>query len=380
MQRALALTIATVSAALLAAGGTGFVSTRGPVGSPSSGERAALDSLEDFVRRRAAADSFSGVVLVARAGRVLLERSYGLADRNAGSAVSPRTRFNIASVTKAFTGVAVLQLAQAGRLSLDDTVGRYLPGLPPSVSGRVTVRHLLTHTSGMGSYWKAEYLDANRARFRTVEDFLALTRRDSLAFPPGSRWSYSNAGYMTLGAVIERVTGESYFDYVRRHVFERADMADAGFFALDEVVPRLAVGYTTSNSYNPGAKGRTPNTFLTTVKGSPAGGAYVTARDLLAFATALQGGRLLDAAHTRAMLAPTVPYGSGKKYGYGLAEEIVGGRRLLFHDGGAGGISAELDMLPELGYVVVTLSNYDPPAATRVARRAVALLAALGER
>jgi len=195
-----------------------------------------------------------------------------------------------------------------------------------------------------------------------------------MLFAPGSRWQYSNTGYLMLGALIERVTGQTYFAYMAEHVFTPSGMRETGFYALDEVVPNLAVGYARANHYNPAANSWTPNTYLTTVKGSPAGGLYSTARDLLAFTNALTEGRLLPRSWTDSLFRPMVSYGPAKKYGYGIAEEIVRGQRVLFHDGGAGGISTELDLVPEHRLAVIVLSNYDPPAGPRIARAALRML------
>jgi len=332
-----------------------------------------VDSITPYVGRRAQADSFSGTVLVAHRGKVIFVQSYGEAGKDFGAPNNKDTKFDLASMTKMFTGVAIMQLAQAGRLSLDDSLGRYLTGFRPEVSSRVRIRHLLTHTSGLGeAYWRPEFHDANHARFRRVADFVPLFVRDSLAFEPGSRWSYSNAGFVTLGAIIERVTGTSYYEYVRDHVFRPAGMRNTEYFELDRVVPNRAIGYTRRNRYILDQSGWSANTFVTTVKGSPAGGAYSTAPDLLAFATALVERRLLDSSWTAEALTGKVPYDNPerkKKYGYGIAEQVVNGARILFHDGGSPGISTQLDIYPDLGYVVIVLSNYDPPAGTTVANQ-----------
>jgi CubicO group peptidase (beta-lactamase class C family) len=284
----------------------------------------ALDALDRFAARRAAADSFSGTIAVSRAGRIVYTRSFGLANRNFAVANTADTRYAVGSVAKMFTGVAVLQLVQQGRLSLDDTVGTFVRDLPARVRREVTIRQLLTHTSGMGNYWTSTFHESNHARYRTVADYLPLFAADTLQFAPGTAWRYSNAGYMTLGAIIERVTGRSFFAHVEEHVFRAAGMDDTGYFETDRVVPRLATPYTRRNRYLPGDSAWVTATFLGPVRGSPAGGAISTAADLLRFTDALRDGRLLDRRHLEMFLAPMVAYDRPelrKRYGFGVAEQ-----------------------------------------------------------
>lgn len=334
--------------------------------------------LDAFARGLAAEDKFSGAVLVARDGETIFKRAYGLASREFNVPNHVGTRFNVASAGKMFTGVAVAQLAERGRLSFEDTIGRHLPDYPREVAGRVTVHHLLTHTSGMGSYWKPEFHEANHARFRSVGDYLPLFVNDPLAFRPGEKWAYSNAGFMVLGAIIEKVSGRSYFDYVREEIFRRAGMADTDYYEADRVTPGLAAGYTKQNRYLRGADEWTSSLFISPVRGGPAGGGYSTVEDLLRFDAALRSHKLLTRKYTDITLAGKVEYRPRAQYAYGFANDVVNGRRIVFHDGGANGVSAEFDMYPDLGYTVVVLSNLDHPSARPVVKKAQELIAAGG--
>ena len=335
----------------------------------------AAAEFDTFISGLVAEGKFSGVVLVAKDGRPIFKQAYGLANREFNVPNRVDTRFNLASVGKMFTGVAVAQLAERGRLSFDDLIGKHLPDYPREVASQVTLHHLLTHTSGLGSYWKPEFHEANHARFRDVRDYLPLFIHDPLAFKPGEKWSYSNAGFMVLGAIIERVSGQSYFGYVKEQVFGRAGLGDTDFYEADRVTPNLAAGYTRQNRYLQGSDELTSNVFISPVRGGPAGGGYSTVEDMLRFDVALRAGRLLNRKYTEIVLAGKVEYRPNARYAYGFANDIVNGARIVFHDGGANGVSAEFDMYPDLGYTVVVLSNLDHPSARPVVKKAQEMIA-----
>src|SRR5262245_23158271 len=190
-----------------------------------------------WVSKRAAAGKFSGAVLIAKDGKPVVEQANGLADRRRRRPNSLATEFNIGSVGKSFTAVAIAQLVEAGKLSFDDTVGKYLSGFPAQVANQVTIGQLLTHTSGLGDVfmrWRAPA----RAQL-DLADLVTRIAKEPLQFQPGSRFGYSNSGYVVLGAIVEAVTGQNYYDYVRTHVFRPAGMARTGWYAVDEV-PNLA--------------------------------------------------------------------------------------------------------------------------------------------
>jgi CubicO group peptidase (beta-lactamase class C family) len=319
--------------------------------------------LDDFLHHMAEADRFSGTVVVARGGRTIFQQAYGLASKAHGVANQLNTRFNLGSMNKMFTGVATVQLAQAGLLSLTDTVAKVLPDWPEPAASQVTVHHLLTHTSGMGSYWNQQF-EERKARLRTVSDFLPLFQNEPPAFEPGARFRYSNSGFMLLGAIIERVTGQSYYDYVREHIYTPAGMADTDCYELDQDVPNLATGYTHRDISGALHFDRWfNNLFLHVVRGGPAGGGYATAPDMLRFAAALLGHKLLDPAHTEMVLTGKVDAGPGMSYGYGFFDDRSNGVRVVGHAGGFHGINSVLDMYPDLDATVVVMGNYDPPAA-----------------
>ncbi|MDC0722171.1 serine hydrolase domain-containing protein [Nannocystis bainbridge] len=313
--------------------------------------RAVAQHLERLARDR----QLSGVVVIAQDGAPIFSGAYGFADLANQVPNRVDTRFNLASMGKMFTGVAILRLVESGQIALDDRVGKHLPTYPNrAVREEVTIHQLLTHTSGLGNFWEA-HGKAAKERFKEVADYLPLFVDAPLAFPPGTGFAYSNSGYMVLGLVIEAVTGQRYFDHVTQQVFAPAGMRGAGFDELDQAIPNLAIGYTRASE----APGQWLNNhYVNTVKGSPAGGSYASADDLVRFATALTNHRLLGAAATATLTTGKVAYGK-RNYGYGFVEEFTNGRRIVGHGGGHVGIADELLILPELGYTVVILTNGD---------------------
>ncbi|HKP11050.1 MAG TPA: serine hydrolase domain-containing protein [Blastocatellia bacterium] len=333
-------------------------------------------SLTAYLEGLAKEDKFSGVVLVAKDGKPFLVKAYGLADKSKGVPINAETKFNLGSMNKMFTAVAIAQLAEQGKLSFDDKVGKLLPDYPnKDVANKVTVRHLLTHTSGLGSYWNAKF-DARRAQIKTVGDYLTLFADEPLLFEPGARFEYSNSGFIVLGAIIEKVSGQSYYDYVREHVYKPAGMSGTDAYQITDDTPNLAMGYTSLGPDDKPSSGlRRENTSTRPNRGGPAGGGYSTAGDLLRFATALTGNKLLSAKSTELITTGKVEMGrGGSKYGYGFGEQQMNGYRIFGHNGGAPGIASDLTILPEPGYVAVVMTNYDPPLMMPVVRKIRELL------
>ncbi|HEU4464792.1 MAG TPA: serine hydrolase domain-containing protein [Gemmatimonadota bacterium] len=311
--------------------------------------------LGEYLDRLDAADAFSGAVLVARAGEPVFERAYGEASKSYGVPNAVDTKFNLGSMNKMFTAVAVAQLVERGVLSWDDPVGKWLgpDWVRTEVGEKATVRHLLTHTSGLGSFFNDEFLRSSRGLYRDLDAWKSIVSRDSLAFEPGTGWAYSNTGFHLLGAIVEKASGQSYYDYVREHIYEPAGMTGTDAYEVDAVVPNLAQGYERMETES-GVTYRS-NVFEHTVRGGPAGGGYSTAPDLLAFARALADGRLV-APETVALITTAKPESASPDYGYGFQQ--WNGGRLFGHTGGFPGISAALMIDRESGDVVVVLGNY----------------------
>lgn len=314
----------------------------------SDESRAALDH---YFRDLADADRFAGTVLLAIDGQPVFEGAYGPADRDWQIPNRMSTRFDLGSINKELTKVAVGQLLAAGQLSLNDTILDLLPDYPnPDTGGRITVAQLLDHTSGLGDIFGPAFFRMNKALLRTNRDYFPLFADQPLLFEPGTDRHYSNAGYVVLGAIVARVSGEPYAEYVTHHVFEPAGMSGAAFAARDRIQHDVAVGYTRQ-----GGGDLRPNTFMLPVVGMGAGSAVATAADLLAFDRALREHRLLEPRYTTWLFTGTLPPAAEAGEDAAPAGYAVGVA------GGAPGVNAILE--GDGRHTAILLSNVDPPTA-----------------
>ena len=313
--------------------------------------------------RLAGEDELSGAVLVAKDDRVLFKHAYGLADRDRRIPNTIRTRFRIGSMNKMFTATAILQLVEAGKVKLTAPLGTYLPDYPNrDVATKVTIHQLLTHTGGTGDIFGPDF-DAHRKQLRTLADYLKLYGKRGLEFKPSSQWAYSNYGFILLGAVIEKVTGHSYYDYVQAHIYRPAGMTRTGSRPEDHVVPDRSIGYTKA----PGTTAWAPNTDTLPYRGTSAGGGYSTVEDLVRFAHALLSHTLLSPDATKLLITGKVKDGPRTRYAYGFEDaRDADGNGWVGHGGGAPGMNGDLKIYPKSGYVVAVLANLDPPAAQRI--------------
>jgi len=336
-------------------------------------EAALKDKLQAMFTTACSKDEFSGVYLVARGNHVISEAACGEASKRYHVANTMETIFNVASVGKMFTAVAIGQLADAGRLSYADPVSKYVDAswLSPEVAKKITVGQLLSHTSGLGNIFTDKFINGpymQMAAMRNLADYKPFTRDATLEFAPGSNYLYSNMGMYFLGVIIEKVSGQDYFDYVRQHVFLATGMNSTDNYIRDEGTENLATGYISPRS---AAASRKENTVLIPVRGGPYGIGYSSAHDLLRFADALQAGKLLKPA-TRQLFWQDQSAGRADKGSYGYGFELRSGKlgKVAGHSGQFPGISSNLEMYLDAGYTVVVLSNYDPgtlPLAGRIA-------------
>jgi CubicO group peptidase (beta-lactamase class C family) len=311
-----------------------------------------------FVDERAQQGLFSGTVAVGRHGVPLFVGAWGLADAATGRAMTPETPVNLGSMNKMFTGLALAQLVAKGRLVFSDTVGEFLPGYPnATVRREVTLHQLLTHTAGIPSYWNAAY-EASRDTLRSLAGFAATFNREPLLFAPGTSWQYSNGGPVIAGRVLEAVTGASYFDHVRQHLYAPAGMTHTDHYLTVDTVANVAVGYGAIVDGTP----RDPNTAELGLMGSSAGGGYSTVLDLVRFAGALSSGALLPPEALATVWSPPKTGAEHDRYGYLWGNGTKAGQRWVGHNGGGPGISADFRYFPESGYVVVVLSNLSEAA------------------
>jgi CubicO group peptidase (beta-lactamase class C family) len=315
-------------------------------------EAALAATLDRSLGALTANDEFAGALLIQRKGATLYQKAFGLASREHGVPNTVETRFNLGSINKLFTRVAVAQLVEKGLLAPTDTLGTLLPDYSNrDAAAKVTLEQLLDMTSGIGDFFGPRFDETPKDRLRSIRDYLPLFASDPLLFEPGTQNRYSNGGYVVLGAVIEKVTGQDYYTYVREHIFEPAGMTASESFEADQIAPNIASGYTRGDGGTPGSLRN--NIYTRPARGSSAGGGYSTVGDLARFVAALRGGKLLKP-ETLARFFPS------------LADPKAGG---LGFAGGAPGISAAVETDTADDTLVVVLTNLDPPCAPDVARR-----------
>lgn len=298
-------------------------------------------TLDAYVRQLAEADRFAGTILVARNGEPLFERAYGMASRRYGVPNKTSTRFNVGSITKDFTRTAIAQLAQAGKLKLTDTIATHLPNYPnQEVAKKITIEQLLQHRSGLGDVFTPRFSGVAKSGFQRPKDFIDFFASDPLHFEPGQGQRYSNYGYTVLGAIIEAIAKQDYFDYVQKNVFDTAAMSGSGFFDLELPIADIAMGHTKRlGNGQEGTEWRETMARRYSTRGIPAGGSYSNVRDLLAFDRAIRGGRLLDETWTRW-------YFGGDPKGPAV------------YAGGSPGVNAVV--ASDATWTVVVLANIDP--------------------
>ena len=323
----------------------GSIAAQQPAGAPTA--RPSPISQPELVRRLgtaldslAKAGQFSGVAVLAKNGEPVFQRAYGMTDRERVVANNLETAFNLGSINKAFTQIAILQLRAAGKLDLDSTLAVYWPDYPNrAIAHKITIRQLMRHTSGIGGDIFDSPPGGTRHDVRNLKDYLALFVTEPPQFEPGTSNAYSNAGYVVLGLLIERLSGQDYYSFVRDHILEPAGMTRTGSFFVDSLPPNTAIGYTTGRENAPPGAPLHPNTQELPGRGSSAGGGYSTAQDLLKLLKALREHRIPN----------------GLPAGLGIA-------------GGSGGINGVVEGSLLGDYDLVVLANLDPPAAERVAR------------
>ncbi len=324
------------------------------VDEPTLTEAEALAEMEEMLDRVCANDTFSGTVLVAKGDDVLLTRACGEATKRWHVPNNIDTKFNLGSMNKMVTATSIAQLVERGLLSFDEPISEHVDEtwLPREMTEKITVHHLLTHTSGLGSYFNEAYDKSSRKLFRAVDDYKPLVVGDTLAFEPGADNQYSNTGMLLLGVVIESVTGEDYFDYVRANIYGPVGMADSDSYDMDCPVENLAMGYFHTPTC---AGGWTNNLYEHVIRGGPAGGGFSTVGDLHRFARALLTGKLVSDEMLETLWTDHTGVGYG--YGFGVSETPVG--KVVGHGGGFVGINGNLDIFVEGGYVAAVLANYD---------------------
>lgn len=322
--------------------------------------------IEKHAASLSAEDSFSGVVLVAKGDRIIVNRAYGLADQEWKAPNRTDTLFHMASVGKMFTAAAVLKLAGEGKLSLDDSLAKWVPEYPHAEAAKITLRHLLTHSAGIGEW------DGRQVRGEHSGAELAATMTQPLQFEPGARFNYSNAGFVLLQAVVEKATGKSFADALKQLVFAPAGMKRTALWPVTAIVPNRATGYLRPEDDPLGLGPRYSNAQFLGYGANGSGGEYSTAADMLAFNRAIATDRLLGPEMTEQMLTPRMDFAGAQrpsKYGYGVDLGTCSGHVTFGHGGGGpnSGVSSVDYYVRDGDWSIIVLSNYDPPAAEDLA-------------
>jgi CubicO group peptidase (beta-lactamase class C family) len=295
------------------------------------------------------------VVVIARAGKPVFSRAYGFADRGRKIPNTLSTPFLVASVSKLFTGLAIGQLVEQGKLSYDDPLSKFLPDFPDRESAKkIKIKHLLSHTAGLGDYTATKAYYGSLDRLVTVQALLDVADREPLKFEPGTNWDYSNTGFAVLGRIIEIVTGEEYYDYVKKNVFARAGMKSASFPLMPRngvaTVPMALpydVAFDGERLYHANKLG------VHHRRGGPVGNGVVSALDLVKAANAFHMGRIVKPETFRLHSSPKLELGA-ENYGYGFSKQEFG---LIGHAGGTWGVCARFGELSGTPYTLVVLSN-----------------------
>lgn len=304
---------------------------------------------------------FSGSLMIKQKGKVLAQSSFGYANRADKIENATATRYGIASGCKIFTAVAICQLVEGGKLSFDTKLKECLDIPFPKFDENITIHHLLTHTSGIPDYFDEEtmtdyeelWIDRPMYHMRRLHDFLPLFQHAQMKYSPGEKFQYNNAGFIVLGLIIEKVSGLLFKDYVQKHVFEKAGMAHSGYFALDSLPEKTAIGYIEHED----GTWKT-NMYSLPIQGGSDGGAFVTVGDMLKFWDALMNNELLSESLTKTLLTPHVQEEADDFYGYGVWMKKKGDTILKYHVMGYDpGISFHSAFYPEMDAQLAVCAN-----------------------
>jgi CubicO group peptidase (beta-lactamase class C family) len=304
-----------------------------------------VDRMDQIVRSYSDSHQFMGSVLVAQGDKIVFEKSYGDANLEWNIPDDASTKFRIGSMTKQFTAASILLLEERGKLGTDDTVKKYMPDAPAAWD-KVTIYNLLTHTSGIPSFTSFPDYHASEGTPTTPKALVDRFRDKPLEFQPGEKWNYSNSGYVLLGYLLEKISGQNYADFVKENIFKPVGMKDTGYDSNSDVIPHRATGYT------PGPSGPVNSGYIDMTIPFSAGALYSTTHDLLLWEEALYGGKVLSAASLKKM---TTPY--KENYGCGLMITTAKGHLQYEHGGGIEGFNTDMAYYPDDKLTVIVLAN-----------------------
>jgi CubicO group peptidase (beta-lactamase class C family) len=311
--------------------------------------------MEQIIHSYVVDHRFMGSVLVARDGKSLLDKGYGFANLEWQVPNTPTTKFRLGSITKQFTAASILLLEERGKLKIEDPVKKYMPDAPAAWD-KVTIFHLLTHTSGIPSFTGFPDYPKRQLETMTPQQLVDWFRDKPLEFEPGTKWNYSNSGYVLLGYLIEKISGQSYAEFVQQNIFTPLGMKDSGYDSNSAIIERRAAGYS------PGKNGPPENAgFVNMSVPLSAGGLYSTTEDLLRWEQGLFGGKLLSPASLAKMTTPFK-----QDYAFGLGVSTQDGHKAITHDGGIQGFNTSMTYYPDDKLVVAVLANLNGPVAGQI--------------
>jgi len=316
--------------------------------------------LDNYMKAEENVNTFSGIVLVASEGKIIYEKAIGLADRELSVKNILQTKFQIGSLTKQFTACCILQLAENGKLSLDNKLSQYFPGFPKGDS--VTIHMLLSHTSGINNYTNLSDFGSIMALSLDKDSIIALIKKQPYDFSPGTKWTYSNSGYFLLGCIIEKVTTEPYNAYVLKNIIKKAGLKNTFVNRWDSILIHRAKGYyrTTTGWKN--------TSFVSMEFSYSASGIISTAQDLFKWSNALFSGKIVSSASLTKMTTPYLQH-----YGYGIMIDTFKHHLNISHRGHMPGFASYLGYFPTDSVVIVVLSNNESNSA-RIANTLAAIV------
>lgn len=318
--------------------------------------------MEQIIQSSVTGQRFMGTVLVAQNDQVLLDKGYGYANLEWQIPDSPQAKFRLGSITKQFTAACILLLEERGKLKTDDPVKKYMPDAPAAWD-KITIYNLLTHTSGIPSFTGFPDYRSTEAQPTTPEKLVARFRDKPLDFQPGEKWNYSNSGYVLLGYLVEKISGQSYKDFVQENIFKPLGMNDSGYDSNSAIILHRAYGYA------PGPNGPVNAGYIDMSIPFSAGALYSTTHDLLRWEQGLFGGKLLSAASLKKMTTPFK-----ENYACGLGVRTVHGHAEIDHGGGIEGFNTELAYYPDDKLTIVVLANLNGDAPEAMASQLAAVM------
>lgn len=324
----------------------------------------AAQKADELINAYVKQGGFSGSVLVAQNGKVILSKGYGMANYEWDIPNTPQTKFRLGSITKQFTSMCIMQLAEKGLLKTEDPLSKYIPEYPKEVADKITIHHLLTHTSGIFNLTSDKEFDKTmRVHMKSLNEVIALFKEKPLDFEPGTKYSYSNSGYILLTAIVEKVSGKPYEQYLKENILQPLGMNNTGYDRSDAILKNRAAGYDNAGGQIKNAS------FIDTSIPSGAGAMYSTTEDLYLWDRALYTEKLVKKATMERIFTPDK---NNYAYGWNVDEQFK--HKRITHNGGINGFNAHLARFVNDDACIVVLSNRIPSDAGKIGRDLAAIL------